>query len=95
MLVCVFWEKIIRFILKILRFRSLMSWITAVSYTHLIRVSDDGMGFDTAAFFPDERQHVGIENVRFRLAAQCAGTLKIESHPGGGTKAVVTIPKNK
>ena len=66
---------------------------TAENY--IIRVSDDGMGFDTAAFFPDERQHVGIENVRFRLAAQCAGTLKIESHPGGGTKAVVTIPKNK
>lgn len=66
---------------------------TAENYT--IKVSDDGVGFDITALLPDERQHVGIENVRFRLAAQCAGTLKIESQPGKGTISVVTIPKTK
>ena len=64
---------------------------TAHSFT--ITVTDDGVGFDVAAVINDARTHIGIKNVRDRLAAICGGTLSIESAPGAGTTAVITLPK--
>lgn len=55
-------------------------------------VSDDGMGFDPAEQKDDGRTHIGIENVRGRLAALCHGSLEIQSVPGTGTTAVITVP---
>ena len=43
----------------------------------------------------DGKIHVGIENVRQRLKHMAVGTLKITSTPGGGTTAVITIPKKE
>lgn len=57
-----------------------------------VTVEDDGVGFEPAAIKQDGHTHVGIENVRGRLAALCGGTLCIESAPGSGTKAIITIP---
>jgi len=60
----------------------------------LIIVTDDGIGFDPELTPPDDgRRHVGIENVRSRLAAMCGGTLEIQSKLGEGTKAVITIQR--
>jgi sensor histidine kinase YesM len=61
----------------------------------VITVIDDGVGFDQPSAQPpqDGRSHVGIENVRSRLAALCGGTLEIRSKSGDGTTAVITIPK--
>jgi len=57
-------------------------------------IQDDGAGFNPEKDTDDGEQHVGIKNVRFRLSAQCGGSLKIESKQGGGgTIAVITIPK--
>ena len=63
---------------------------TATAY--VITVSDDGVGFqpDTAA---ESRSHIGIENVRSRLAALCGGTLDIQSVAGAGTTVIITIPR--
>lgn len=59
-----------------------------------IVVEDDGVGFDMDAALPEDgRSHVGIENVRNRLAAMCGGKLEIESVPGSGTTATIIIPK--
>lgn len=59
-----------------------------------ITVADNGRGFDVAAPESDEsRSHIGITNVRERLAALCRGQLTIESTPGVGTTATITIPK--
>jgi len=63
----------------------------------IITVTDDGVGFD-AGRVPkhgkhDERSHVGIENVRSRLVSMCGGSLTIQSEPGVGTTAVITVPK--
>jgi len=59
----------------------------------IITVRDDGVGFDPNMEKRDGRQHVGMENVRCRLASMCGGTLVVQSEPGVGTTAVITIPK--
>jgi signal transduction histidine kinase len=59
----------------------------------VITVTDDGVGFVSGQQPQDGRSHVGIENVRIRLAALCGGTLEIQSKSGEGTVAVITIPR--
>ena len=60
----------------------------------LVIVRDDGAGFDPALSPRDDRRlHIGIENVRARLETLCGGTLTIDSAPGAGTTATVSIPK--
>jgi len=56
---------------------------------YLITVTDDGVGFDAA----NANLHIGIANVRSRLAAMCGGTLNIESKQGVGTTAAIRIPR--
>lgn len=58
-----------------------------------IRVSDNGVGFDPDTQPIDGRSHIGIANVRSRLDIMCHGTLDIKSSPGGGTVAIIQIPK--
>jgi LytS/YehU family sensor histidine kinase len=60
-----------------------------------VTVTDDGVGFDPSKPKQDGRSHVGIENVRRRLAAMCSGTLTVTSAPGVGTKATIEIPKGE
>lgn len=62
----------------------------------IISVIDDGVGFDQQQPVPqDGRSHIGVSNVRSRLAAMCGGTLEEKSKPGAGTIAVITIPPRK
>jgi len=61
---------------------------------YLVIISDDGAGFYPEKTDDDGQQHIGINNVRLRLSAQCGGSLKIESKPGAGTTASIIIPKN-
>lgn len=60
-----------------------------------IIVVDDGAGYDPAAVEKDGKTHVGINNVRSRLQSMSGGTLEIESTPGKGTMAVITLPQKK
>ena len=60
---------------------------------YIINVSDTGCGFDPSKPKDDGKIHVGIENVRQRLANMCEGSLTIESEIGAGTVAVIKIPK--
>ena len=70
--------------------------VRVVSYeteTHCcVLVEDNGVGFDTNELL-DDRKHVGIRNIRGRLAAMVNGTLEIESTIGVGTKVLIKIPK--
>ena len=70
--------------------------IRVVSYEteshYCVSVEDDGVGFDTDVLL-DERQHVGIRNIRGRLKAMVNGTLEIESRVGIGTTVLIKIPK--
>ena len=56
----------------------------------VITVADDGVGFCADA--PVERSSVGLSNVRFRLKQLADGDIKLESVPGQGTVATVTVP---
>ncbi len=60
-----------------------------------VSVTDDGPGFDPAALPEAEKGHVGLRNVRERLAQVSGGTLKIESAPGRGTAATILLPKRR
>lgn len=56
----------------------------------VILVEDDGPGFDPET--AEKEAHIGLDNVRARLAAMCGGSLSIESAPGQGTRARIVIP---
>ena len=72
--------------------------IRVVSYEtdtdYCICVEDDGVGFDTSKLH-DEKQHIGIRNIRDRLKVMVGGTLDIESTQGVGTKVLIKIPKEE
>lgn len=57
-----------------------------------ILIRDDGVGFDADERENDGKIHVGIENVRSRLELLCGGRLDVESVPGEGTCARITLP---
>ena len=70
--------------------------ISADEYPDRFEVSvlDDGPGYDPEKTLDDaERSHIGIANVRERLAQLCGGELKIESVPGEGTTVRILLPK--
>jgi signal transduction histidine kinase len=54
----------------------------------LVRIRDDGRGFDPAA---DRPGHFGLESMRGR-AAEIGGRLTIASRPGMGTAVLVEAP---
>ena len=56
---------------------------------YVIEIIDDGVGFDTDS----AEMHVGLQNVRSRLAAICHGNLTVKSTEGIGTKVRIEIPK--
>ena len=58
---------------------------------YVIEVIDDGVGFDTE----NAEMHVGLENVRSRVASNCRGELFVKSTLGVGTRVRIEIPKKK
>ena len=59
---------------------------------YCVSVEDNGAGFDTSVLL-DEREHIGLRNIRSRVESMCGGTVHVESTPGVGTKVVILIPK--
>ena len=59
--------------------------------SYFVSVKDDGVGFDMAEI--EEKNHIGLRNIKSRLEAMCGGSLHIESIIGIGTKITVEIPK--
>lgn len=60
-----------------------------------ITVSDTGVGFDVDRYMEDGKVHVGLMNVRQRLASRMNATVDVDSTPGSGTTVTVTIPREK
>ncbi len=59
--------------------------------SYFITVKDNGVGFDVSAI--EQKNHIGLRNIKSRLEAMCGGILHIESIIGVGTKITVEIPK--
>jgi len=62
-----------------------------------LSVEDDGLGFDSALLdqlLPDRNERFGLQGVRERLEV-VGGVLKVESHPGQGTRVWVSVPKRR
>lgn len=61
---------------------------------YCVSVRDNGVGFDKS-ILEDGGKHIGIRNIRERIEVMCGGTLMIDSIPGTGTEALISIPKEK
>lgn len=59
----------------------------------LIRISDDGVGFDPTQ--AADEGSIALQNIHFRLQHMVNGTLHIESTPGQGTVCTVSIPEKE
>ncbi len=57
----------------------------------VLRVRDDGRGFDAAKSFPG---HLGLHSMRER-AASVGGVILINSVPGQGTEVTIRVPRRK
>lgn len=64
------------------------------STSYCVSVRDDGVGFDVKKPWPETgRKHLGLVNIRDRVKVMCGGSLIVESQPGCGTTALISIPK--
>ena len=59
--------------------------------SYFVSVKDNGVGFDIIEL--EQKNHIGLRNIRSRLEAMCGGVLHIESIIGVGTKITIEIPK--
>jgi len=60
---------------------------------YIVKVEDDGVGFDAAAEKDPAHTHIGLVNVSSRLENMCGGHLEIESQVGKGTVCEIILPK--
>ena len=61
----------------------------------MFRVIDNGTGFDPGALSDNGRTHVGLQNVKDRVEAQCGGSVTVDSTPGEGTAITVRVPVDR
>ena len=66
----------------------------ATESEYRVEIRDDGVGFDVEAVPADGRSHIGIKNVRERLATY-GDKLEIISEKGVGTTATIIVPKGR
>ena len=59
---------------------------------HEIVIRDNGSGFDPEGVFEKKSDHIGLRNVRERIADMCGGTLTVDSRIGEGTTVTIRIP---
>ena len=71
--------------------------VTISSYedelNYIICISDTGIGYNVEQIIDDGKSHIGLQNVKDRLASKVDGKLVIESEINVGTKTTVYIPK--
>ena len=61
--------------------------------SYIVEVEDDGVGFDIKEVLEKKSDSVGLKSLIFRLKSLMNADVAIDSKPGVGTRATVTIPK--
>ena len=69
--------------------------IMATNTDYIIKVTDNGVGFNLDSNTWADGYHIGIDNARERLHRQCGGTLSIDSKIDFGTVVTMSIPKGE
>jgi len=62
---------------------------------YVVKIQDDGVGFDIEKVDFSSNEHFGINNIRYRIDKMCDGELNIESQPQKGTTVTVTFSKKE
>lgn len=70
----------------------LAAWETEDAF--VVRVTDDGPGFDVSTLEGEEMKSHGLRNILFRLKQVIGAEIVFDSHIDQGTEVTVTIPKN-
>ena len=60
---------------------------------YVVEVLDDGVGFNIDEVDFSTNEHVGLNNINYRIASMADGTLAIKNRPSGGVEAIVRFPK--
>lgn len=63
--------------------------------SHVVEIIDDGVGFDVSDVNLDGSEHVGLNNIKYRIESMCQGEIQIESRIGKGTKVAVIFSKQE
>ena len=62
---------------------------------HMLRILDNGKGFDVEEAMNADRSHIGMRNVKERIEKMTGGSMTIYSEIGEGTDIVIRIPFRK
>ena len=62
---------------------------------YIVRITDNGVGFEEGEYADDGCAHIGLDNIRKRLDMIMGARLDIQSEKGKGTVASVIIPKRR
>ena len=63
---------------------------------YVIEIIDDGVGFDSDTPMDfNAHEHLGLQNVKTRVADKCKGKLTVKSTVGVGTRVTIEIPIRK
>lgn len=65
------------------------------SDSYIVKVDDNGVGFDLNQKKDDGRSHVGMKNIVSRVERMVGGHVTIESAIGEGTHTTIVIPKEE
>ena len=60
---------------------------------YVVEITDNGVGFNPDALDTKDNNHVGLNNIGYRIKKICDGDMKISSTPDKGTDIVVTFSK--
>lgn len=62
---------------------------------HVIRIKDDGEGFDVSQAPTDAKEHIGLNSTKERIRYSCKGNVEVKSTIGEGTEIIISIPVDK
>lgn len=60
---------------------------------YVVEIVDDGVGFNINDVNFEENEHIGLNNIKYRIDTMCHGSIRIDSEIDKGTTVTVTFEK--